>query len=1247
MTCCLICGAIFAVAAYFFHNIVVKGKRCTSDVKLHGKIAIVTGSNTGIGKETAVDLARRGARVIMACRSRERAEAALEDVKRRSGSSNVVFMQLDLASLKSVRTFAENFLKSEPRLDLLINNAGMFSEGWTQDGFGMTFGVNHLGHFLLTVLLLDRLKESGSSRVVTVSSAAHNAGRIDFDCLTKHKALGLGTSWLSLFQRYNDSKLCNVLFTYELNKRLKGTKVTCYSLHPGAIKTEFVRNFSSILVMIMTPPAWFFFKTPEQGAQTTLHCALQQGLEPLSGRYFSNCTVRNVFAKARDDATAKKLWELSERMCGLQPFCIRTECRRKEASVHCGDSADPNMTCFLICGAIFAVAVYYFHNIVVKGKRCTSDVKLHGKIAIVTGSNTGIGKETAVDLARRGARVIMACRSRERAEAALEDVKRKSGSSNVVFMQLDLASLKSVRTFAENFLKSEPRLDLLINNAGMFSEHRTEDGFGMTFGVNHLGHFLLTVLLLDRLKESGSSRVVTVSSGAHNAGRIDFDCLTKHKALGLGTSWLSLFQRYNDSKLCNVLFTYELNKRLKGTKVTCYSLHPGSIKTEFVRNFSRTFILFMTPLTWFFLKTPEQGAQTTLHCALEPGLEPLSGRYFSNCTVRNVYAKARDDAAAKKLWELIHCGDSADPNMLSFVICGAVFVIAVYYFREFCRKGRRCTSDVKLHGKIAIVTGSNTGIGKETALDLARRGARVIMACRSRERAEAALEDVKRKSGSSNVVFMQLDLASLKSVRTFAENFLKSEPTLDLLINNAGLFSEERTEDGFGMTFQVNHLGHFLLTVLLLDRLKKSGSSRVVTVSSATYSSGSIDFDCLTKNKALGLGTSWLSLFQRYYDSKLCNVLFTHELNKRLKGTKVTCYSLHPGVIKTEFIRNFNRLLKILLSPMIWFSMTPEQGVQTTLHCALQPGLEPLSGRYFSDCTVQNVNAKARDDATAKKLWELSSNTGIGKETALDLARRGARVIMACRNKERAEAALEDVKRRSGSSNVVFMHLDLASLTSVRNFAEKFLKSEPRLDILINNAGMFCEGRTEDGIGTTFQVNHLSHFLLTLLLLDRLKESGPSRVVNVSSMAHSAGRINFDTLIKHKALRLGTSWLSLFQHYNDTKLCTVLFTRELSKRLKGTNVTCYSLHPGGVKTDFVRNFSIFHLMVMIPLFWGFFKTPEQGAQTTLHCALQPGLEPLSGRYFSNCTARNVYAKARDDAAAKKLWEISERMCGLI
>ncbi|KAG9265173.1 dehydrogenase/reductase SDR family member 13-like [Astyanax mexicanus] len=310
-------GVGIVVVAYFLLRIYVSGARCKSKAKLDGKTVIVTGSNTGIGRETAVDLARRGARVILACRSQSRGEAALAIVKRESRSSNVVFMQLDLASLKSVRSFAETFLKTESRLDILINNAGVYLQGRTEDGLGLMFEVNHLGHFLLTHLLLDRLKECGPSRVVNVSSMLHQHGNLDFNVFNTHKEFGAGDSLMDVMKVYSHSKLCNVLFTHELAKRLQGTNVTCYSLHPGVINTELTRHYSKVLKMVLKPIIRLFSKDLEAGAQTTLYCAVQEGIEGLSGRYFSDCAVKEVQPKARDNAVAKKLWELSEKLCDL------------------------------------------------------------------------------------------------------------------------------------------------------------------------------------------------------------------------------------------------------------------------------------------------------------------------------------------------------------------------------------------------------------------------------------------------------------------------------------------------------------------------------------------------------------------------------------------------------------------------------------------------------------------------------------------------------------------------------------------------------------------------------------------------------------------------------------------------------------------------------------------------------------------------------------------------------------------
>lgn len=255
--------------------------------------------------------------MILACRNRDKAESAIADIQEETGSTDVLYMQLDLASLKSVRCFTETFLKSESRLDLLINNAGLVADGRTEDGFGIQFGVNHLGHFLLTCLLLERLKEAGGGRVVTLSSMAHRWGHVDFEALAANKHLGTGRYSWQFFAAYCSSKLCNVLFTHELAKRLKGTNVTCYSVHPGVVRTQLSRHVSLWQKVFIEPIAQLLFLDPQAGAQTTLHCCLQEGIEPLSGRYFSCCAVEEVGARARDDTVARKLWEVSEMYCGL------------------------------------------------------------------------------------------------------------------------------------------------------------------------------------------------------------------------------------------------------------------------------------------------------------------------------------------------------------------------------------------------------------------------------------------------------------------------------------------------------------------------------------------------------------------------------------------------------------------------------------------------------------------------------------------------------------------------------------------------------------------------------------------------------------------------------------------------------------------------------------------------------------------------------------------------------------------
>ena len=215
------------------------------------------------------------------------------------------------------------------------------------------------------------------------------------------------------------------------------------------------------------------------------------------------------------------------------------------------------------------------------GGVCRSKAMLDGKTVIITGGNTGIGKETAIDLAKRNARVILACRSQEKGKKAEMDVRRESGSSNVHFHHLDLSSFASIKKFSKEILSEESRIDILINNAGvMFCTFmKTEDGFETQFGVNHLGHFLLTNLLLDKIKQAPEGRIIMVSSLGHvYASKFDLDTINSE-------AHYNPYNAYFKSKLANVLFTKALAKRLIGTNVTANSLHPGTVATELGRHF--------------------------------------------------------------------------------------------------------------------------------------------------------------------------------------------------------------------------------------------------------------------------------------------------------------------------------------------------------------------------------------------------------------------------------------------------------------------------------------------------------------------------------------------------------------------------------------------------------------------------------------------------------------------------------------
>ena len=274
------------------------------NTSLSGRVALVTGANTGIGFVTARELASRGAHVFVACRSLERGQAAVNEIRSTTGSANVEFLALDLGDFSSVRACAAAFLARDLPLHLLINNAGLAgSAGLTKSGFELAFGTNHLGHFLLTQLLLDRLKVSAPARVVTVASRAHTrVSGINFDNVCRP------TKGRAALPEYGVSKLANVLFSAELGRRLAGTGVTTYSLHPGVVATDVWRELPQPFRAI----AKLFMISTEEGAATTLYCATAPEIAAQTSLYYDKCAVKSPSKAGQDDALAAELWRRSE-----------------------------------------------------------------------------------------------------------------------------------------------------------------------------------------------------------------------------------------------------------------------------------------------------------------------------------------------------------------------------------------------------------------------------------------------------------------------------------------------------------------------------------------------------------------------------------------------------------------------------------------------------------------------------------------------------------------------------------------------------------------------------------------------------------------------------------------------------------------------------------------------------------------------------------------------------------------------
>ncbi len=271
---------------------------------------------------------------------------------------------------------------------------------------------------------------------------------------------------------------------------------------------------------------------------------------------------------------------------------------------------------------------------------------MSGKVCLVTGATSGIGRVTARELAQMDATVVAVGRNRQKGEETVAEIKRRSANDKVEFMQADLSSQESIRDLARTFTDKYDQLQVLVNNAGgVFSKRETTvDGLEMTFALDHLAYFLLTTLLLPVLERSAPARIINVSSGAQGTGKIDFDDLQ-------GAKRYSGWRAYSQAKLANVLFTYELARRLQGTGVTANCLHPGFVATGFAQNNSGA-LQALIKAGQVFAISPEKGAETSVFLASSPLVEGVSGKYFANKKDKKSAKQSYDESAARRLWDV-------------------------------------------------------------------------------------------------------------------------------------------------------------------------------------------------------------------------------------------------------------------------------------------------------------------------------------------------------------------------------------------------------------------------------------------------------------------------------------------------------------------------------------------------------------------------------------------------------------------
>ncbi|KAG8701246.1 hypothetical protein FRC09_005481 [Ceratobasidium sp. 395] len=541
-----------------------------------------------------------------------------------------------------------------------------------------------------------------------------------------------------------------------------------------------------------------------------------------------------------------------------------------------------------------------------------------------------------------------------------------------------------------------------------------------------------------------------------------------------------------------------------------------------------------------------------------------------------------------------------------------------------------------LTGQVIIVTGGNTGIGKETCKVLLNKNAKVYLAARSKTKADEAIEWLKKETGGKVAIFLELDLASLASVRKAAEEFKSltcrvipsKEHELHVLFNSAGVMMSpvnEKTLDGYDLQFGTNVLGHYFFTTLLLPTLihtaKNSpaagGQVRVINTSSAALwhpPRGGIAWDTLGTDEASHAACRRVGRYWLYGQSKLVsvhstsfsgsgmvddvqgNVLFSNELARLYQDQGVVSISLHPGAIKTDLHRHTMPWIPLWIkeSLMDILLYSASQGALTQLYAGVIPEARHLTGKALLD--------------------------------------KNAKVYLAARSRSRAEDAIEWLKKETGGKTAIFLELDLANLGSIRKSVQEFKSKEQELHVPFNNAGVLMpplEHRAASGHEMHFATNVLGHYLLTMLLLPTLIHTakfstlagGHARVINASSAPvyrPPQGGIVWETLGRDEASFDACRRVGSFGLYSQSKLGNVLFSNELAKRYADQGIVSVSVHPGFIKTEVSRNMNIprwLQALVML-LFWEISVfPPSQGALTQLYAGTVSEVESLNGKFL--------------------------------